>query len=277
MADFNISDQLSADALELTHRFEEASRRYGASSDVGEARERAFIDWLTRYLGEEHRVVKGEVIDTTGLRSQQVDALVLNDYHPPISGIFSAGPYLAEGVSWAIEVKPDLRDSRELERGIKQAASIKKLKRQVAGGDITFGSGPNNAHFAERIPVFLFAISSHEISKLAKELHEYHRQSGIAKELQTDAVVVLNQGVIYNFKEPAADFRLTIDQFPGHYALGLVAGTAEYSPLACLLKLLALTHRRQLYGTNITAFYVEQLTKLTSVAHYDTATLHPMT
>jgi hypothetical protein len=275
MAQFNISEQLDADARELIHRFQEASRRSGAASDVGDSRERAFIDWLERYLGTDHRVVKGEVIDTTGVRSQQIDALVLNDFHPPIHGIFSAGPYLAEGVSWAIEVKPDLRDSRELERGVKQVASVKKLMRRLAGGDVVFGPGPSYPHFAIRIPVFLFAITSHEIAELCDELQKCHVQNGIAKELQVDGVVVLERGIIYNFKEADPNFCFPMDQYPGHYILGLVGGKPINSPLAGLLKLLAMTHRRQFYGVNITAYYIEQLTRLGSVAYFDQAAMQP--
>lgn len=269
MAEFNIVEQLEVDAHELRSRFKEASRRSGASSDVGDSREEAFRDWLIRYLGKEHRVIKGEAIDTAGNRSQQVDALILNDHHPPISGIFRAGPYLAEGVSWAIEVKPDLRDSREIERGLRQVASVKALKRRLAGGDITFGSGPYSTHFAERVPTFIFAEESSEIANLAVHVEEYYRAQSTAKELQVDGIVVLQQGVIYNFKEADGEFCMEVDQFPGEGILGLVAGRTESSPLAALLKLLALTHRPQLYGTNISAFYVERFTRLKELAHFN--------
>lgn len=116
MGEFRIAEQLEADGIEINRRFQEASRRSGSPSDVAESRERIFADWLVRYIGSEHRVVKGEVIDTTGTRSQQIDAIVLNEHHPPISGIFTSGPFLAEGITWAIEVKPDLKDPRELKR-----------------------------------------------------------------------------------------------------------------------------------------------------------------
>jgi hypothetical protein len=269
MAEFRIAEQLEVDAKQLTQRFEEASRRSGSPSDVAEARERAFSDWLIRYIGSDHRVVKGEVIDTGGTRTQQIDAIVLNEYHPPISGIFSAGPFLAEGVSWAIEVKPDLRDQRELERGLKQVASVKSVLRRLAGGDVVFGPGANYSHFAEHIPTFIFAITSQEIAQLAQSIEEYYRENAVAKELQLDAAFVLEKGVVYNFKEPGEDFSFTLRSEPISYALGLVAGKPKSSVLASLLKTLALTYRRQFYGMNITSFYVETLTAMDAISYYN--------
>lgn len=269
MGEFRIVEQLEADGVEINRRFEEASRRSGSPSDVAESRERIFADWLARYIGSDHHVVKGEVIDTTGTRSQQIDAIVLNEYHPPISGIFTSGPFLAEGVTWAIEVKPDLRDPRELERGLRQVTSVKRLVRRTSGGDVVFGAGPNYQHFAERIPTFLLAVDSPEIGQLAQKIDEHYRKSGEDKILQLDAVFVLNRGVIYNFKEPGEDFTFKIDGDRNSYALGFVAGQPKHSVLASFLKTLALTYRRQLYGMNITAFYVEDLTRMEKISYFD--------
>jgi hypothetical protein len=224
---------------------------------------------VLRYIGSEHRVVKGEVIDTTGTRSQQNDAIVLNEHHPPISGIFTSGPFLAEAITWAIEVKPDLKDPRELKRGLRQVTSIKRLVRRLSGGDVVFGAGPNYRHFAERIPTFLVAADSPEIGQLAQNIEENYRESGEEKILQLDAVFVLNRGVVYNFKEPGEDFTFEIDGDRSSYALGFVAGQPKHSLLASFLKTLALTYRM-----NITAFYVEDLTRMEKVSYFDPKLLY---
>jgi hypothetical protein len=275
MGEFKIVEQLYSDGAEIDRRFKEASKRSGSPSDVAEARERGFGDWLVRYIGSDHRIVKGEVLDTNGARSQQIDAIVLNEYHPPISGIFSAGPFLAEGVSWAIEVKPDLKDLRELERGLRQSISVKRVIRRLPEGDIVFGAGANYAHFAQRIPTFLFAIDSPDMKTLAVAIERFYSDEQVEKVLQLDAVFVLNKGVVYNFKEPGNDFSFTLNAEPEKYVLGLVAGTPENSVLASLLKTLALTYRRQLYGMNISAYYVESLTRMNSVQYYNPDLLRP--
>jgi len=68
MGEFKIVKQLDSDGAEIDRRFKEASKRSGSPSDVAEARERGFADWLVRYVGSEHRIVKGEVLDTNGGR-----------------------------------------------------------------------------------------------------------------------------------------------------------------------------------------------------------------
>jgi len=71
-----------------------------------------------------------------------------------------------------------------------------------------------------------------------------------------------------HFKEAGEDFRFAIGK-PERHVLGLVAGIPNHSVLASLLKTLPLTHRRQLYGINITAFYVENLTTMKSLSYYN--------
>jgi hypothetical protein len=129
---------------------------------------------------------------------------------------------------------------------------VKSLVRRLPGGDIVFGAGANYLHFAERIPTFLFAINSLNIKALAVAIENFYSENSVERILQLDAVFVLNKGIVYNFKEPGEDFSFTLNGEPKRYVLGLIAGTPENSVLASLLKTLALTYRRQLYGMNIT-------------------------
>ncbi len=74
-------------------------------------REETVKSFLEKYFPFPHRIVKGNIIDTFGRRSDSIDCIVLSPAHPyTIDNISKkASVIFADGVDYAIEVKVFMR------------------------------------------------------------------------------------------------------------------------------------------------------------------------
>ena len=88
----------------------------------------------------------------------------------------------------------------ELERGIDQIRSIKKLTRNLPDG-LLLGN-VYDTHMVEKIHCALFAFNSPPISTLKADINKIHAKNSVKAEEQFDIIAVLNKGLIYNRKDP---------------------------------------------------------------------------
>jgi len=148
---------LREDAVELETKFRKASiEGKGTSQEVADFREHAVQEFVSRFFPYPHRVTKGKVRDSFGAISDSVDCIVCNPNHPYT--VDSHGKFrllLADGIDAAIEVKPDIGASSELERGLQQGLSVKALMRKVAPTLIHEGWQYDRAC---RVPYVVFAM-----------------------------------------------------------------------------------------------------------------------
>ena len=127
---------LRAETKEIAASFEKASiEGEGTPQEVSDRREGVINRFLEKYFPFPFRIVKGNIIDNYGNRSNSIDCIVLSPSHPytvdPLNG--KASVIFADGVDYAIEVKPDLSQIKELERGLEQIRSVKRLRRVRTG------------------------------------------------------------------------------------------------------------------------------------------------
>lgn len=89
----------------------------GHPNDVGGNREDILINFFNRHLPHKFNAVRGgKIFDSDGNMSNQVDVIIYDNTVPRL-GSQTNTLYLAEGVTTAIEVKPELTKN-ELRKGI---------------------------------------------------------------------------------------------------------------------------------------------------------------
>ena len=156
---------LQIEAQEITISFAKASvEGEGTPQEVSDRREETIHRFLKKFFPFPFRIVKGNITDSFGNQSNSIDCIVINPSHPhTLDGENGkASIIFADGVDYAIEVKPDLSNNNEIERGLKQVQSVKKLIR-VRQGLVRSSEGKESA---KRIPTFIFADKTYANPKL---------------------------------------------------------------------------------------------------------------
>lgn len=190
---------LKIETKEIAASFEKASiEGEGTPQEVADRREEVVKRFLEKYFPFPYRVVKGNIIDSFGNRSNSIDCIVLNPSHPytvdPFNG--KASIIFADGVDYAIEVKPDLSQKKEIERGLAQIQSVKKLKRVRTG----LAKTDIEKEKAKHIPVFIFADKTYaDIRTLISNIVEYYVNNAVPQAEQFDLIIVNNRAIVFNY------------------------------------------------------------------------------
>ena len=165
--------------------------------DKGTHAEQALRDVLAQYLPRRLSVGQGEVIDTHGARSGQVDIVIANEEQPLIYPQGEPGLFFIEGVDAAGEVKSVLT-SAELARAIENSIKFKSLAAQPSIG-LRVAPPSDVERFHERRPYFIFAYESQVTLELACErVQEAERASNGQV---VDAIFALDRGTILNLAD----------------------------------------------------------------------------
>jgi hypothetical protein len=198
--------------------FTEASTKYTTPDDIAQHREEIIGDFLKGYFPLAYQIGKGEIIDSNGARSGQMDVIICTPFHPfTVSKSSSRSLFFAEGVACAIDVKSDL-PYMELERGLRQVWKVKKLERKPTPGDLMYGSTYDQERL-RRIPTILFGYEAPSLETLKANIIKLHENLRISTEEQVDAVVILDKGIIYNIKDARDRLMIAVS---GERRLGLV-------------------------------------------------------
>ena len=191
-----LEEVLYFEARSLKEYFGKASKTgRGTSQEVADRREGIFTSRLSRYFPPPVTFAKGNIEDIHGQRSQSIDCIMLSPAHPHLvdeDGRRAA--ILAEGVDFAIEIKPDLASSRELTRALEQGVSVKTLARGRFG---VLAEARNDFH--QSIPFALAAESSFSKPRtLVEKLVEFYEKNRIPRLKQFDLILVNNRFLAYN-------------------------------------------------------------------------------
>ena len=230
-----LEDLLSQASERLKLAFKEAREKYKTPEDIAQHREDAFRNFLKEFLPPSYMLGKGEIIDSMGNRSSQVDIIVCNQYHPFTISNSGRGLFFAEGVVCAIEIKSDLSNKEEIKRALLQVQSIKRLERKPSG-DLIFGSEYDSERMT-RIPTIIFTYQSPSLYTLKINIKELHEELEMPTEETLDAVVSLEKGIIYNIKDERDKLMITVK---GERKLGLVG--VEHKEGTLKTSLLYLSH-----------------------------------
>jgi hypothetical protein len=175
----------------------------GTPQEVADFRENAFRGFLSRYFPFPYRLTKGNIIDSFGGESDSIDCVLLHPSHPHTIDRFEKFTVImADAVQAAIEVKPNLQNINELNRGLVQIQTVKKLQRRESPLTAREKSVELRDE-SRRVPCFIFAdrAKANPIDT-GKDTLAYYKAKNIPVVEQVDFIVINGQGIISNYKLP---------------------------------------------------------------------------
>lgn len=194
---------LKMESEDLTNSFKKASiQGEGTPQEIADFREGYFHDFIRRYFPFPHRIAKGIIRDSFGKSSDSIDCIVINPNHPyTIDTKEKYSLILADGVDLAIEVKPDIANKHELERGLIQVQTVKRLRRRESPEVERWKKPDYIMEYSKQIPSFIFSLKAKaDPLNTVKELKDFYTNRNIPIEEQVDFVVINNIGIIANYK-----------------------------------------------------------------------------
>jgi hypothetical protein len=200
----NLLDLLEIESKELAVSFQKASiEGQGTPQEVSDRRETAVKKFLEKYFPFPFRIAKGNISDSYGKRSASIDCIVLNPEHPyTVSDDEKFSAILADGVDFAIEVKPDLSNVNEINRVLNQLKTVKSLTRIKDGLLFKNRVSQEVQTNAKKIPSFVFSDKTYvDIRNLVEKIVEYYEQKSIKKAEQFDCIVINGRCLIFNSRE----------------------------------------------------------------------------
>ena len=210
----DLKEILRLDREELVQAFRKASvAGRGTPEHVADDRETALREVLGRYFPYPYHIVKGNISDSNGNRSASVDAIVVNPIHPHTM-LRGRSPFFlaAEGVDYAIELKPDLGNHAEIERALGQMQTVKKLKRATDG--LLIGRKRLSSPLRElalRIPCVLFAERTYsDTQHLIDKIVSYYKTNGVPTAQQIDMICIADGRLVINSSK-ITHFYLNVD------------------------------------------------------------------
>lgn len=195
----NFIKLLEYESESLDHLFEKASLEgSGTPQEVSDRREAALKEVLEKYFPFPFRIAKGNINDSDGQRSASIDCLVLNPEHPyTVSADMNYSMIFAEGVDFAIEVKPDLSKKSELIRSLNQISSVKKLTKKRIG--IVGTRAQRSNENLTKIPSFIFSNKVYaNIKTLCEKIVSHYEELKLPRIKQFDAIIINGNGILFN-------------------------------------------------------------------------------
>ena len=205
---------LRFDRGELQLAFRKASvSGKGTPEHIANDREMALRNLLAKYFPYPYHVVKGNISDSHCNRSASIDAIVVNPIHPHTM-LRGCSPFFlaAEGVDYAIELKPDLGNPSVIQRALDQIRTVKKLRRASDG--LLIGREGLSAPLRElalRIPCVLFAETTYsDTTHLLEKIVSYYKDNSVPVAQQFDMICVLDGTLVINSSK-VMHFYLDVD------------------------------------------------------------------
>lgn len=249
---------LKIEALEIENSFKKASiEGVGTSQEVADRREGVVGNFFAKYFPFPYRIVKGNIVDSYGRRSNSIDCIILNPSHPhTIDSMNSkASIIFADGVDFAIEVKPDLANKKELERGLGQIQSVKRLVKKRDGLIFHRKYNDEQIEYAKRIPSIIFADKTYkDVRTLISNIVDYYVKNNVPKIEQFDLIIINNSMVVYNSRKNS---RVSFGDFEG-----IAFCESKENTMATLLFWMSQTPKSEPeISKNIIEIYLENISK----------------
>lgn len=194
------------------------------NGEKGNALEAAVRDFFREHLPPSIGVTHGQVVDSPGNLSTQLDVILYDANRTPV--FFSdseSGTRLipAEGVIAAIEVKTRL-ENRHLRPLVEVANTLKTLDRSSFYYPSTSAFETSYTAYGSEHRVlppmyFIFAIEGSGLFDMAVELNVIQRSVEVSKRI--DSILVLEQGVIANAHLDENEMLKEIDALPSQGSL----------------------------------------------------------
>jgi hypothetical protein len=192
MASNAVIDSLLLNLKQMRFAFDETPGIFKVDREnTGRYREYTVNEFLTSYLTNNFRITKGNIFSTTS-NSQNIDCVVLAPNHPTLSPP-GREIILAEGVYAAVEVKPNIQNRNEFDRGLIQCKSVKNLNRIWTLSDRYFNKPIPD--FLKKIPFVLFAKDSPSEQTLVEIIDSKLKSAEFTVDKLPDIIMTLDKGM----------------------------------------------------------------------------------
>ncbi|WP_155523684.1 DUF6602 domain-containing protein [Nodosilinea nodulosa] len=209
-------------------KLEEIRSTHQHQGNKGSNVEQIIRDFLRAYFPLDHRIGQGEVIDSGGEISSQLDIIMTNSYHPYINDLSQPSIYFIEGVACCGEVKSVLA-SKDIEAILSNCLRYKKLSLQLSKGMTIHSNLSDIKRFVEKRPYFLFAFESQiNLDSMLKRISEFNKKHDLEVWQQIDAVFLLDRGEIINFGDGRGAFQFK--DLQGQSIAGLIKRSIDEEP-----------------------------------------------
>lgn len=170
----------------------ELSKTQNASQNLGNNRELFCNEFLSSVIPHKLRISNGEIIDSKGNKTGQIDTLIVKEDTPCLA-FGTSNTYLAEGVFSTIEVKSNLTRAKVSE-SIKTLKKVSCLELNFEGLIIVgkMVKDPDNDSAILGKPLkCIFAYESASWETIIDEILENNALNDV------DVVSVLNKGILF--------------------------------------------------------------------------------
>lgn len=197
----------------MRHSFEEGMAAFSHNLTKGEVAEEPVRDFLRKRLPPSIAVAKGQVIDSRGARSKQLDVIIYDASHTPI--LYASDEddnrlIPSEGVIAVIEVKSHVQPS-DIPGIIANMTSVKSLDKSAYYPHVGIVNSINMyGKTYQYFPTlyFLFTYNAGDLGAVASAFSALLHPLDVDKRL--DCACILSKGVLVNQKPDGV-----IDGIPG--------------------------------------------------------------
>ena len=186
----------NSSAEKMKHSLEEARAAVAHNGLKGHVNERIFEEWLKKYLPRSIGVCTGEVIDSLGGRSKQIDVIAFDEATTPrFFEEANVNVLPVEPVYAVFEIKAYLNKG-EIEAAFKNMQAIKKLKKTAYFPTTPTTKKTQYGKQYDHWPVqfFLFAFDSDGLDTVLSHIKHLNEPQPIDQRI--DMVCVLDKGLI---------------------------------------------------------------------------------
>lgn len=195
---------LELESKEISEGFKKASLEgEGTPQEVADRREEIFKEFIGKYFPFPYRIAKGNITDAYDRNSQSIDCIVLNPSHPYTIDTKNkkASIILADGVDFAIEIKPDLNNKKEIHRALEQIQSVKKLRRIREQLLLKNKVSERMYEYAKTIPCIIVSEKTYvDESHLFEIIVDYYVENNVPPIEQFDMILVNGRFLAFNFR-----------------------------------------------------------------------------
>ncbi len=202
-----LKEKIAKVEKQMQEALAEVRETFNHSGNKGTSTEDIFGRFVRQYLPRRLEIGNGEIIDTKGNRSGQVDIVIVNEDHPFTFTPNRPGLFFIEGVLSVGEIKTTLT-TQELKNTLKNSVYYKKLKITHGKGSMVYVNQSDLKRYYEHPPFFLFAYESQlSLDTIKKNIENYMNENSLNHLNSIDAVFVLNKGWIINFGDGKGSFQ----------------------------------------------------------------------
>jgi len=185
----------------------EVRKTFRHSGNKGANIEDIFAKFIRQYLPRKCEIGNGEIIDSIGNRSGQIDIIIVNDDHPFTFTQNKPGLFFIEGVMGIGEIKTILTSS-ELTNSLNNSILYRKLKIKHSKGSFIQATESDLKRYYEHPPFFLFAFESQiSLNTIKQNIDDFITNNRLDQTDSIDGIFVLDKGWLINFGDGKGTFK----------------------------------------------------------------------